>query len=83
MTKPTKSHAQRRLISLGIHTFAQCDQSSPCAQWVAKDARFLHVDNEASDQTGMPRLISVFVGHTGYFVGFVMLLLKLLFHYEM
>ena len=29
-----------------------------CAQWVAKDPGFLHVDNEDSDQTGrMPRLI--------------------------
>ena len=34
---------------------------------------FLHTDNEDSDQTGrMPRLIWVFAGHTGHFVGFVM-----------
>ena len=32
--------------------------SSLCAQWVAKDPRFLHADSEESDQTGrMPRLI--------------------------
>ena len=36
-----------------------------CAQWVAKDPRFLHVDSEDSDQTGwMPSLIRVFAGHT-------------------
>ena len=41
-------------ISLGI----QSDQSSLCAQWVAKDPSFLHADSEDSDQTGrMPRLI--------------------------
>ena len=36
-----------------------------CAQWVAKDPRFLHADSEDSEQTGrMPRLISVFAGRT-------------------
>ena len=34
-----------------------------CAQWVAKDPRFLYADSEDSDQTGrMPRLIWVFTG---------------------
>ena len=34
---------------------------------------FLHVDSKDSDQTGrMPRLIWVFAGHKGHFVGFVM-----------
>ena len=34
---------------------------------------FLHADSEDSDQTGqMPRLICVFAGRTGHFVGFVM-----------
>ena len=28
------------------------DQSSQCAQWVAKDPMYLHVDSEDSDQTG-------------------------------
>ena len=47
------------------------DQSSLCAQWVAKDPRFLHADSEYSDQTWqMPRLIWVFAGHKGHFVGF-------------
>ena len=40
-------------------------QSSLCAQWVAKDPSFLHVDSEDSDQTGrMPRMIGVFSGRT-------------------
>ena len=34
---------------------------------------FLHAESEDSDQTGwMPRLILVFAGRTGHFVGFVM-----------
>ena len=61
---------QRRLIS--AWTYAQPDQSSLCAQWVAKGPRFLHADSEDSDQTGrMLRLIWVFAGRTGHFVGFV------------
>ena len=40
-------------------------ESSLCAEWVAKDPSFLHVDSEDSDQTGrMPRLIWVFAGRT-------------------
>ena len=31
---------------------AQSDQSSLCAQWVAKDPSFLHADSKDSDQTG-------------------------------
>ena len=49
-------------------------ESSLCAQWIAKDTRFLHADSEEADQTGrMPRLIWVFAGRTGRFVGFVVL----------
>ena len=61
--------AQRRLrsaktqISLGIRPV--WSESSLCAQWVAKDPRFLHADSKDSDQTGrMPRLIWVFAGRT-------------------
>ena len=36
--------SQRRLRS--AWAFAQSEQSSLCAQWVAKDPRFLHVDSE-------------------------------------
>ena len=64
MTKPTKwVCAQQRLGSAWAS--AQSDQSSLCAQWVAKDPSFLHADSEDSDQTGwMPRLIWVFAGCT-------------------
>ena len=44
----------------------QSDQSSLCAQWVAKDQSFLVADSEDSNQTRrIPRLIRVFAGHTG------------------
>ena len=50
-------------ISLGICPV--WSESSLCAQWVAKDPKFLHADSEDSDQTGrMPRLIWVFPGRT-------------------
>ena len=51
--------AHRKLRSAWVS--AQSDQSSLCAQWVAKDLSFLHVDSEDCDQTGrMPRLIWFF-----------------------
>ena len=62
--------AQQRLRSAWASD--QSDQSSLRTQWVAKDPSFLHTDSEDSDQTGqMPRLIWVFAGCTGHFVGFV------------
>ena len=62
--------AQQRLRSAWASP--QSDQSSLCAQWLAKDASFLHADSEDSDQTGrMPRLTRVFAGLTCHFVGFV------------
>ena len=75
-TKPTKwLCAQRRVRSAWAS--AQSDQSSLCAQWVAKDPSFLHADSEDSDQTGwMPRLIWVFAGRTCHFVDFDMRRLK-------
>ena len=55
------------------HPLSVLNGSSQCAQWVAEDPMFLHVDSEDSDQTGrMPRLIWVFAGCTDHFVGFVM-----------
>ena len=40
-------------------------ESSLCAEWVAKDPRFLHADSKDSDQTErMPRLNWVFSGRT-------------------
>ena len=57
-------------ISLGIRPV--WSESSLCAQYVAKDSRFLHADSEDSDQTWrMPRLICLRWAHT-HFVGFVM-----------
>ena len=53
----------------------QSDQSSLCAQWVAKDPSFIHAHNKDSDQTWrMPRL-SLCWAHS-HFVGFVMSRLK-------
>ena len=58
-------------ISLGICPVWSV--SSPCAQWVAEDPVFLHADSKDPDQTGrMPKLIWVFSGGKGHFVGFVM-----------
>ena len=58
MTKPTKWHVRpaKTQIRLGVRPVRS--ESSLYAQWVAKDASFLHEDSEDSDQTGwMPRLI--------------------------
>ena len=49
-------HPAKTQISLG----GEYDQSSLCAQWVAKDPVFLHADSE------------VFAGRTDHFFGFVM-----------
>ena len=47
-------------------------ESSLCVLRIANDPRFLHAENEDSDQTGrMPRLIWVIAGSTCHFVGFV------------
>ena len=73
MTKPTKwsMRSANTLISQGIYPV--WSESSLCAQWVPKDQMFLHADSEDSDQTGwIPRLLRVFAGRTGHFVGFVM-----------
>ena len=57
----------------------QSDQSLQCGQWVVESPMFLHVDSQDSDQTGrMPRLIRVFAGRKGHYVGFVMRRLILL-----
>ena len=69
MTTPTKWSVRpvKTQINLGIcRVFAVLSS-------VAEDPVFLHAASEESDQTGwMPRLIWVFVGHKGHFVGFVM-----------
>ena len=54
-------------ISLGIHPV--WSESSLCAQWVAKDPSFLHVDSKDSDQTGCPGWSeSLLVAHVGMLV---------------
>ena len=77
MTKPTKWHVRPASLR-SVWTFTQSDQSFPCTQCVDKDQKLLHEDSQGSDQTWwMPRLIWVFAGCTGNFVGFVMWQLKL------
>ena len=50
------------------HLRSHWSESSRCAQWVAKDPRFLHADSEDSDQTDrMPRLISLRWAHRWFF----------------
>ena len=55
MTKPKKKHV--RLVKTQI---------SLCAQWVAKDPRCRHADSKDWSDA---RLIRVFAGCTGHFVG--------------
>ena len=71
--RPTKTQ-----INLGILPVRSV--SSLCAQCVAKDTRLLYVGSEDSELTGwMSRLIWVFAGRTGHFVGFVVLWLVFFF----
>ena len=52
-------------IQIRLRTRAVWSESSLGAFRMAKDARFIHADNEDSDQTArMRRLIWVFVGRT-------------------
>ena len=75
MTKPTKwLCAQRRLRS--AWTCAQSDQSSLCAQWVAKNQSFFMRTAKTDQTVRMSRLIRVFAGCTYHFFGFVMRWLK-------
>ena len=78
VSKPTKWRcAQRRLRSAWASAYLI--RVVLCANWVAKDPRFLHADSEDSDQTGrIPRLrlslrtdLSLRWAHI-HFVGFVM-----------
>ena len=55
-TNKMSVHPAKIQISLGISPVLS--EFTLCAQWVAKEPRFLHADSEDSDQTGrMPRLI--------------------------
>ena len=70
--------AQRRLRSAWAS--AQSDQSLRCAQWVAKDPRFLHADSELwSDWADAQTDLGLRWAHS-QFVGFVMRWLILTLH---
>ena len=63
-------HPAKTQISLCIRPI--WSESSHCTQWIAEDPMFLYADREDSDKTlQMLRLMSVFAGRKGYFVGFV------------
>ena len=70
--------AQQRLRS--TMASAQFDQSSLCAQWVAKDPWFFHVDSEDCSDWADAQADLESSMDTGHFVGFVMLWLICLFH---
>ena len=78
MTKATKWHVcpVKTQISLGIHPVWS---ESSLAAWRKLRSLATHkAHSEDSDQSGqLPRLIWVFPGRTGHFVGFVMQLLIL------
>ena len=62
--KGTFEHVRPVKIQIRLRIRAVGSESSLGAFWIGKDAKFLHADNEDSDQTArMRRLIWVFVGH--------------------
>ena len=77
MSKPTKwpAHPGKTQISLSVRP-VWSESSLPGWRSIGSLAG-IRTHKEDSDQTGwMSRLIRVFVGHKGHFVGFVMLQLK-------
>ena len=56
MTKPTKWHMCPAKTQMSLDIRPVWLESSLCAQWVAKDPRFLHADSEDSDQTARMQL---------------------------
>ena len=80
MTKPTKWHVHtaNTQISLGIRPVWS---ESSLSAWRKLGSLATHwAHSKDSDQTGwMPRLIWVFAGCTGHFIGFVMMQLIYLF----
>ena len=60
--KRTFRHVRPAKIQIRLRIRAVWSESSLVAFWIAKDAKFLHADNEDSDQTArVRRLIWVFV----------------------
>ena len=63
--KRTFGHVRPVKILIRLRMRAVWSESSLGASWIAKGAKFLHADNEDSDQTArLRRLIWVFVGRT-------------------
>ena len=63
--KPAVGHVRPANIQISLRIPAVGLESSLCVFRLAKDATFLHADNEDSNQTArMRKLILVFVGHT-------------------
>ena len=70
MTKPINWHVLPAKTRISFVICPVWSESSLCTQWVAEDPMFL-------DQTGrMPRLVWVFAGRKGHYVGFVRMWLK-------
>ena len=67
MTNPTKWFVRPAKTKLSLDIRPVWSVSSLCALWVAKDPSFLYADNDWVDV----RLIWIFDGRTGHFVGFV------------
>ena len=75
--KCTFGHVRPVMIQISLRIRAVWSESSLAVVWIAKDAKFLHADNEDSDR--IRRLIWVFVEHTCKKVRFLTLrLLKFL-----
>ena len=71
MTKQTKcsEHPAKTQIRLGGSAqYPVGSGSSRCAEWIAKDPRYIHADGEDSDQTGqMLRLICLHWAHMSFY----------------
>ena len=68
--RTSKQYTQRRFRS--ACAFAQSDQNLHWRFWIVKDAKFLHADNEDSNQTApMRRLIWIFGRHANRKVRFL------------
>ena len=79
----TFGHVHPAKIQISLRNRAVWSESSLSAFWITKDAKFLYVDNEDSNQTArMRRLIWVFVGRTYKKVRFRPLRLILRYFYS-
>ena len=68
------SNVRTAKIQISLRIRASWSESSQCAFWLAKDAKFLHADNKHSDQIAwVCKVIWVFVGRICYVVRFLKL----------